>query len=150
MKKILFTAAVAAIVLSSCASFIHMQDSNSVNSFSNLINTGNADKLSKMSKTPFLLDQEIIVLPRDIKTLWNNITKAGYRILEPKLEKGEPVNGNTYLEFYDSMEVKTFFKKHVKKGARVIRFKTGKGKRIILLVEPAFFGRYIRGFKGPF
>ncbi|RKX84499.1 MAG: hypothetical protein DRP57_05770 [Spirochaetes bacterium] len=150
MKKIMLIAAAALLVLSSCASFIHMQDTNTVNSFTDLINTGKTDKLVKMSKTPFLLDQEIIVLTRDIKTLWRNIIKAGYKIKEPQFKNGEPVNENTYLEFYNSMEVKTFFKKYVKKGSRVIQFKTGNGKRIILLVEPSFFGRNIRGFKGPY
>ena len=150
MKKIILIAAAVALVLSSCASFVHMQDTNSVNSFASLINTGKTDKLVKLSKTPFLLDQEIIVLSGDIKTLWANIIKAGYKIKEPQLENGEPVNENTYLKFYNSMEVKTFFKKYVKRGARVIKFKTGSGKRIMLLVEPSLFSRSIRGFKGPY
>ncbi|MCD6122085.1 MAG: hypothetical protein J7K04_09640 [Spirochaetales bacterium] len=150
MKKIILITAAVLLVLSSCVSFVHMQDNNSVSSFTNLINTGKTDRLVKMSKTPFLLDQEIIVLPGDIKALWANIIKAGYKIKEPQLENGEPVNENTYLEFYNSMEVKTFFKKYVKKGARIIKFKTGRGKRIMLIIEPSLFGSNIRGFKGPY
>ncbi|NOY10370.1 MAG: hypothetical protein GXP33_16165, partial [Spirochaetes bacterium] len=118
--------------------------------FSALINKGNIDTLVKLSRIPFLLDQEIIVLPRDIRTFWTNIVHAGFKITKPELEQGESVNKNSYLEFYNSMEVKTFFKKYIEKGARIIRLKTGTGKSILLIIEPKLFSRYIRGFKGPY
>ncbi len=150
MKRLLFITTVVAIVLSSCASFMHMQDVNSVSDFSTFINKGRIDTLIKMSRVPFLLDQEIIVLPKDIRTFWTNIVHAGFKITKPELEQGETVNENSYLEFYNSMEVKTFFKKYVAKDARIIRLKTGTGKSILLIIELKLLGRYIRGFKGPY
>ena len=57
---------------------------------------------------------------------------------------------NSYRAFADTMEVKTFFSKYLKKGARVLELSTGSGRRIILLVRDTLFSRTLYGFKGPF
>ena len=103
-----------------------------------------------MSRLPFLLDQEIIVLKKDVESFWTNIVHAGFTVDEPELERGTPISENSYLEFYDSMEVKTFFKKYLDRGTRLLELKTGKGQKILLLVRERCCSRQIRGFKGPF
>ena len=149
MKKILLLS-MPLLLLISCASIQRSQDVQGINKFSRLINAGEAERLTRMSKLPFLLDQEIIVLNRDINTLWTNVTAAGYRVEEPTLERGETVTEDSYREFYDSMEVKTFFKKYLKKNTRLLELETSSGQRILLLFENRLFSRQLRGFKGPY
>jgi hypothetical protein len=103
-----------------------------------------------MSATPFLLDQEILVLPQDVAYFWKSILAAGYRLEEPEVERGAPVGPESYKEFRDSMEVRTFFKKYLKKGARLLELRTGDGRRVLLLVRLTAFSHRISGFKGPF
>lgn len=153
MKKILLLSiplTMLVMLVISCASIQRAQDVRSVNKFSRQINAGEAGRLTGMSKLPFLLDQEIIVLNRDIATLWTNVTAAGYRVEEPTLERGETITEDSYRAFYDSMEVKTFFKKYLKKSARLLELKTSSGQRILLLFETRIFSRQLRGFKGPY
>jgi hypothetical protein len=77
---------------------------------------------------------------------WKSILAAGYRLEEPQVERGNAVGPESYREFRDSMEVRTFFKKYVKKGTRLLELKTADGRHVLLLVR----ARRICGFKGPY
>ena len=103
-----------------------------------------------MSAVPFLLDQEIIPLRADVTTFWQDVVKAGYKVEEPELEKGSPVNAESYRAFAYTMEAKAFFVRYVKKGARVLELSTSGDRRIVLLVRDTLFSRTLYGFKGPF
>ena len=103
-----------------------------------------------MTELPFLLDQEIIVLAKDVETFWSTIIEVGFKVEEPSLERGAKVTPESYKEFYDSMEVETFFKKYLKKQSRLLELKTDTGQRILLLVTDTLFTRSIHGFKGPY
>jgi hypothetical protein len=138
------------ILLASCASIQRSKDEGNVERISELINTGQAEKLTAMTELPFLLDQEIIVLTKDVATFWSNIVEVGFKVEEPVLERGVKVGPESYKEFYDSMEVKTFFKKYLKKQSRLLELKTNTGQRILLLVTDTLFTRTIHGFKGPY
>lgn len=140
----------AAIALASCASIQRAQDQGRVGQIARLINSGDAVKLAAMSAVPFLLDQEIIPLGADVATFWRDIAKAGYKVSGPELEKGSPVSADSFRAFADTMEVKAFFARYVKKGARVLELSTGDGRRIVLLVRYTLFSRTLYGFKGPF
>jgi hypothetical protein len=140
----------AALVLASCASIQRAQDQGRVGQIARLINSGEAEKLAAMSADPFLLDQEIIPLRADIAGFWKDVTKAGYKVAGPELEKGSPASADSYRAFADTMEAKAFFARYVKKGARVLELSTGDGRRIVLLVRDALFSRTLYGFKGPF
>jgi hypothetical protein len=48
------------------------------------------------------------------------------------------------------MEVKAFFRKYLKRNARLLELRTAEGRRILLLVSRSWFSRMIHGFKGPF
>lgn len=143
-------AAVAVLLLSSCASIQRAQDQGRVGQIAGLINAGNAEKLAAMSAVPFLLDQEIVPLRQDIDAFWREVAKAGFTIDGPALEKGTPVTAESFRTFADTMEVKTFFTRYLPKGARVLELTTGSGRRIILLVRDTLFSRTLYGFKGPF
>lgn len=149
MKKILLLLAVALLV-SSCATMKMSKDEKDIYYISDLINTGDDAYLAKMSQLPFLVDQEIIVLEKDVAAFWANIIKAGFTVEDPVLESGLPVDDTSYMEFYDSMEVETFFKKYVPAKARLLELETGEGQRILLIVEKKWLSRKLYAFKGPF
>ena len=138
------------ILLASCASIQRSKDEGNIERISELINTGQAEKLTAMTELPFLLDQEIIVLAKDVATFWSTIIEVGFKVEEPALERGARVGPESYREFYDSMEVETFFKKYLKKQSRLLELKTSTGQRILLLVTDTLFTRTIHGFKGPY
>ena len=138
----------ALVALATCATL--QQDERRMESIARLVNAGQAEKLAAMSTVPFLLDQEILVLPQDVAYFWKSILAAGYRLEEPQVERGSAVGPESYREFRDSMEVRTFFKKYVKKGTRLLELKTGDRQRVLLLVRSSAFSRRISGFKGPF
>jgi hypothetical protein len=149
MKKLPYLLLVV-VLLASCASIQRSKDEGNIERISELINTGQAEKLTAMTELPFLLDQEIIVLAKDVETFWSTIVKVGFKVEEPSLERGVKVTPESYKEFYDSMEVRTFFKKYLKKQSRLLELKTNTGQRILLLVTDTLFTRSIHGFKGPY
>jgi len=136
------------LALSSCATL--KRDERGVESIARLVNTGQAERLAGMSTLPFLLDQEILLLPQDVAFFWTSMIEAGYRLEEPRLEGGSAIGPDSYKEFRDSMEARTFFKKYVRKGSRLLELRTGDGRRVLLLVRLTAFSRKISGFKGPF
>ena len=138
------------LLLSSCASIQRSKDERNIQRVSELINTGQAEKLTAMTELPFLLDQEIIVLAKDVTTFWSTIVEVGFKVEEPSLERVVEITPESYREFYDSMEVETFFKKYLKKQSRLLELKTNTGQRILLLVTDTLFTRTIHGFKGPY
>jgi len=103
-----------------------------------------------MTELPFLLDQEIVLLGKDVQTFWSTIIEVGFKVEEPVLERGVKIGPDSYKEFYDSMEVRTFFNKYLKKQSRLLELKTNTGRRILLLVTDTLFTRTIHGFKGPY
>ena len=138
------------VLLASCASIQRSKDEGNIERISELVNTGQAEKLTAMTELPFLLDQEIIVLAKDVATFWSTIVEVGFKVEEPALERGVKVGPDSYKEFYDSMEVQTFFKKYLKKQSRLLELKTSTGQKILLLVTDTLFTRAIHGFKGPY
>ena len=149
MKKLPYLL-LSVILLASCASIQRSKDEGNIERVSELINTGQAEKLTAMTELPFLLDQEIIVLAKDVATFWSTIVEVGFKVEEPSLERGVKVTPESYKEFYDSMEVETFFKKYLEKQSRLLELKTNTGQRILLLVTDTLFTRTIHGFKGPY
>lgn len=149
MKKLPYLLLIL-VLFASCASIQRSKDEGNVERISELINTGQADKLYGMTELPFLLDQEIVLLGKDVKYFWSTIVEVGFKVEEPVLERGVKVGPDSYKEFYDSMEVRTFFTKYLKKQSRLLELKTNTGQRILLLVTDTLFTRAIHGFKGPY
>lgn len=61
-----------------------------------------------------------------------------------------PVTADSYRQFADTMEVKSFFAEYVKKDTRVLELRTGSNGRILLIIHGSWFSKTIHGFKGPF
>jgi hypothetical protein len=152
LRKLLLAAAAcaAALALASCASYQHSWDQGAVGQVADLLNTGQAPKLTSMSLTPFLVDGEIVLLKGDVASFWDGIAKAGFRVEGAALDQGAPVAAESYKQFADTMEVKAFFSQYVKKDARVLRMTSSKGSHVLLLMRRDRIYLKIIGFKGPF
>jgi len=151
MRRLLAVASCAILLaLSSCASLQRSWDQGAVKDVAYLINAGQAQKLAAMSDTPFLVDQEIVLLKADVKSFWDGVAKAGFRVQGAALEEASPADAASYTQFADTFEVKSFFSRYVKKGSRVLRMSTSGGTHILLLVRSDWFSKKLIGFKGPF
>ena len=136
------------IVLSSCLS-LEQRYTNAAENVIELINAGNVEALSDMTKTPFILDGEILLLAEDTTGFWRDITEAGFRIANPSLIEVFPVDSSTYEHFGGSMEVETFFKKYVSKKGNVAIVETEKASIWFLLEITNRKKTRLLGFKGP-
>ena len=148
MKRSLALAGLV-LLLFSCASLQRSRDQSEMLSVARLIGTGQSGTLAGLSAVPFLLDQEILLLPADVASFWKGLVGAGYRLEAPELDRGIPTGPESYKEFKDSMDVRVFFKKYVKPGTRLLELRTSDGRRILLLYRSTPCSRQILGFKGP-
>jgi hypothetical protein len=151
-RKIMLAAAAcaAALAMASCASLQHSWDQGAVKQVADLLNSGQSQKLAKMSVTPFLVDGEIVLLPGDVASFWDGVAKAGFRVEGAAVDQGTPINAESYKQFATTMEVQAFFSRYVKKDARLLSMTSSTGRHILLLMRSEWFSRQIIGFKGPF
>ncbi len=138
-------------LLSSCASLQRSWDQGNVETVVRLINEGQSQKLTTMSSTPFLVDGEIVALKADVASFWSGIVKAGFHVEGATLVQGAALTADSYKQFADTMEVKSFFAEYVKKDARILLMRTSTaGDRILLIFRGNWSSKTIYGFKGPF
>jgi len=151
-KQLAFAVAgVALMALASCASLQQTWDKGNVDTVAGLINNSQAQKLSAMSARPFLVDGEIVAFKADVASFWSGIVKAGFRVEGATLTQGSLLVPDSYKQFADTMEVKSFFAQYVKKDARILELRTSaSGDRILLIFRDSWFSKTIYGFKGPF
>ncbi len=149
-RLLLVVPLLVSVALASCASLQRSQDQEKVRQVAALINSGDSARLASLSASPFLLDGEIVPLSADVASFWQGIAKAGFRVEGAALDRGTPVSAESYRDFADTMEVKSFFSRYVKDGARVLELTTSAGTRIRLLTQSRWFSWKIMGFKGPF
>jgi hypothetical protein len=140
----------ALLLLSSCAGLQRSRDRGDARYIADLINSGKPQELTRMSAVPFLVDGEIVALPGDVAAFWQNAVKSGFRIPSPELASAEPLRADSYREFADSMEVKTFFKKYADRDARLLELESSSGQSVLLLVKDSWGARKLYGFKGPY
>jgi hypothetical protein len=146
MKKILILFITLSVV--GCIS-LEQRYYNSAENIIEHINKGNADRLAEITQTPFLLDGEIIILGSDVKSFWQNIVKADFKVGDPTLIEAVPADEDTYQEFARSMEVETYFKKYISDKGHVIVIETDKFKLLLLMDRIERDRLRIIGFKGP-
>lgn len=126
-------AVASAILFSSCASLRFEQKEEDVLALVSLINRGETETLSRLSQTPFLLDREILMLEKDTKTVWKNLTDAGFSLNQPALEKIEPVTDESYKTFAEAMEIEVYFQKYVPETAKIAHVETEGGPCLFIL-----------------
>jgi hypothetical protein len=152
IRKAFTVAVLCAVTLlaSSCASLQRSWDQGAIRQVADLINAGDAQKLAAMSLTPFILDGEVVVLPADVAGFWSGILKAGFRVEAAALDNGTKVSADSYRQFADTMEVRSYFARYVKDDTRILDLTTGSGSHLRLLMRNEWFSWKILGWKGPF
>jgi hypothetical protein len=148
MQKIIALVIICLFAIS-CGTIPFNQNESNILKLVTLINQGPAQKLSSISNTPFILDAEIIVLPDDILTMWENLQQAGFKIIAPQIVDIEPVNEKSYREFTKSWEVESFFKNYVADDAVLVHLDADNGQFIFILGQEIEGYTQILGFKGP-
>lgn len=148
MKKICIILAVVAI-FSACSSFRIRKYTNTADSVISFINTGKIDQIHVITDTPFILDEEIIMLKGDMDLFWRNIINAGFAINNPEYTDTFDVETDDYKLFADKMEVDSFFKNYISKDAKIMLIETADFRLIFLLDENNKGEIRIKGFKGP-
>lgn len=131
---LLITSALSAAVLfSSCTSIHFAQKEENVLAVVSLINQGDAVSLVRLSQTPFLFDREVLMFEKDTKTVWQNLSEAGFSLEGPAVAKIEPVSGESYKSFADVMEIEVYFQKYVPETAKIAHVETNGGPCLFIL-----------------
>jgi hypothetical protein len=133
------------VLASSCTTTPYSQREGNVQKAIDLIHAGDADRLVSQSELPFLFDAEIIMLERDLRTLWENLSEAEFTMENFEVEYIGPAGRYSYPPFADSMEVRTFFKKYVPEQSAIVRVIADNGEFFLLLgpeedEAPTFIG----------
>jgi hypothetical protein len=147
MKKIPILLAGVLLLLGACVTF--KVDEDQVAKIIKLINSGDTDKLARVTRVPFLLDGEIIALQDDAGLLWKNLAQAGFTLQNAALADLIPVKEDTYKLFADTWEVEVFFKKYVPPKSMVAQVKADNGDFLLLLDGEKKGYAQILGIKGP-
>jgi hypothetical protein len=137
-----------ALVLGSCATGpIHSEDK--IRKLVQALDSGKASSLG-INEAPFLFDGEILFLQNHLDILWENLHTAGFRLIGAEIVRNEPIREDAYLEFGNTMDVRTFFQKYLDKNASLVEIKALSGSYVFLLGKEVNGYPSIRGFKGGF
>jgi hypothetical protein len=137
------------LVVASCASGSAVHKEEKIFNLINAINSGKAAALG-LDEAPFLFDGEILFLQNHLTVLWENLHTAGFRLYDAKIIRNEPIKEDSYLEFGDTMDVRTFFKKYLDKNTSLVEIRALSGTYVFLLNKEVNGYPRIRGFKGGF
>lgn len=136
------------VLVAGCATFSAGRYEKATADIADMIDSGDVRGLVASSETPFLLDGELIMLEQDVSTFWTNIVEAGFRIGSTSAVMAQPLDDQSFAEFAQTMEVKTFFQKYISEIGSVVVLKTDSFQLLLLLDRDR--GRTtIVGFKGP-
>ena len=142
--------AAGVLLLASCATMQAGRDRGAVDRVASRINGRDAAGLAAMSRTPFLLDGEIVLLPADMASFWQEALRAGFTVREPRLQEGLPLSAESWRRFGGAMEVRAFFGRYLPKGTRLLEMRTADGRTLLLLVKRTLFSTRLHGLKGPY
>jgi len=145
--RIILVAAASCLALGSCATIQHASDRGAARRVAELLRSGRAEDLRRMSRVPFLIDGEVVPLPQDVAAFWRALAETGWR-LEPSLVRSAAAREG-WREFGDTMEVRAFFHNYVDERCRILTLHTASGEEAILLLWEGFLSRTILGFRGP-
>ena len=148
MKQKCILSILAFILLASCSTVPFARRESSVKAVTALVNAKDHQKLIRLSETPFLLDEEIIIMPGDVAFFWETALQNGLVIKEYTVESITPGEAEDYKYFSDSREIEIFFTKYVHEDSSIAKITSSSGVFFLLLTGKD--GRYPRifGFKG--
>ncbi|MFW6363501.1 MAG: hypothetical protein ACOC0D_06605 [Spirochaeta sp.] len=140
------------LLIAACATVPPSQQEDSVLTVLQMLENRRTDELSRHSRTPFLLDAEIITAEKDVLDLWQLLTTRGYQFPNPVIESITPAAEDSYQLFGDTMEVRVYFERHLPDDAAVAEVTAG-GERFRFIFAESINGRsglpLMYGWKGP-
>ena len=149
------------VVLAKCAAFclvvilfagclsLEQRVSSAAEEVISLINSGNSEQLAGMTATPFLLDEEIILLSDDMRGFWQNIVEAGFSIDNAALTATYEIDDKSFKEFGKGLEVESFFQKYVSKDGHIVVVETEDVKILLIMDRTKKKETKLIGFRGP-
>jgi hypothetical protein len=138
------------LLIFSCSSVPHNQRDKKLDKIISLINSGDTEKLLKVSSVPFLFDGEILLKTADVKLVWSGLKKNSYKIKNyTYVRKAYTSKEKDYSLFSDSREVKIYFNKYLSDKSSIIAVKTADGEMLLLLDGKKAGYPVIRGIRGP-
>jgi hypothetical protein len=149
-QKVFFAAAgvVIFLIMGSCATGSTVHTEKEIFNLTDAINNGKAASMG-LAEAPFLFDGEILFLQNHLTALWQNLYAAGFRLYDAKIIRNETLRGDSYREFADTMDAKTFFTKYLDGNTSLVEIRALSGTWIFLLDKGEVNGYpRIRGFKG--
>ncbi len=147
--RIIATVLLVALFAASCATVPVSQRDNRVEALLEELNTADIDRVMELSARPFLLDGEIIVLERDLRTMWLNLREVGFTFDSATIEELGPVTDDTYRKFGDTMDVRVWFERYTTEDAGLARVSTTHGTFLIVTGDREWRTPRIFGFTGP-
>ncbi len=152
MNKMIITSVSILVLMffASCTTMKAVPNERAVSRFIGLYNTGDTDRMIRMSSIPMLIDGEIVARTSDAAFFWTRLREAGFNFQDSENSYTvEPVSRNSYILFGDTMEVRTFFDKYVPETAVIVRLEGPGGGYILLLSGRKGLYPFIFGFTGP-
>jgi hypothetical protein len=148
MKKLLLLG-VLAVIMASCATVPVAQREPRIERLLETLNEGSVAEVLPATGTPFLLDREIIILDRDIETMWTNLRQVGFSFADYEIRSVDPVTQGSYSRFGSTMDVEVYFQKHLPEGAAVVTLGTDHGEFLLLTGGKVEGAPQLYGMRGP-
>lgn len=142
-------AAALVLLVLSCATGPYVQREDRIQRLVDLINKGGVNEVKGLAETPFLFDGEIVLLQKDLNSLWDNFKAAGFVMKNAKVLEIVRPAADSYKAFDDSMDVKTFFAKYLDRDTSMVKLAADGGVFYLLLGKEVGGYPKIRGLRGP-
>lgn len=113
------------------------------------INEGGAEERFALSALPFVLDREIIIVERDLRTLWTNLTDAGFALTDPELRSLEYGQESLYRAIGETMDMEVYFDRYAPEDVSVATVAAREGTFLLILGERDRLAPVLHGIKGP-
>ena len=148
MKKLLLLGVVA-LLMASCATVPVAQREPRIERLLETLNEGSLEEVLPATGTPFLLDREIIILDRDIETMWTNLREVEFSFANYEIRTVEPVDQASYSRFGSTMDVEVYFQKYLPEGAAMVTLGTDNGEFLLLTGGKVEGAPQLYGMRGP-
>jgi hypothetical protein len=136
------------LVLAGCAT-PPSQREGAVERLVHRMNRGDVAERVELSALPFVLDQEIIILERDLLTLWANLGDAGFALSNPTVTSLEYGQDSLSAAFGETMDMEVYFDKYAPEDVSVATVEADQGTFLLILGERDRFAPVLHGIKGP-
>ena len=137
MKRIIKTLILLAMItiVMACSTLTEKAARQEALKITSLMNDGKTGDLIKISRMPFLFETEILSSDKLMRTLWDGLKDAGYKIKNPAVSKIVEAGPETWKVFADTWEVQVYYKKYAPKTAYLVYVKGDGDREIVFLLN---------------